>query len=101
MSEAAKVPEHRIRKEKPTLRDMPVGETWTVWATAVRVIDGRCYLIPEETDREDGLLPRVHVHRNAAGYHVLVRDPATDFLVSTQRAEDLIPVATFTEAETL
>jgi hypothetical protein len=99
MSEAANIPEHRIMKPRPTLRDMSVGETWLVWFTALKVIGGRCYLNPNEEKRSMMSGSTIRVHRNEAGYHVLVSDPAMEFLESGLPAEDLIPVATFTEEE--
>ena len=96
----ARLPENMIRKAKPELRDLPIGETVFVEATAMRVVeDLSCFLLPTiPFHSEKSIFNLLSVRRDAVGFHVAVLGRCTwDTDSALDVVKDWIPVASIVE----
>lgn len=96
---AAKVPDHRLRRPKPTVvRDMPIGEEWYILFTDIVVRDG-CAWVDAAAARTSGGFNRVRLRRDGDGLHLTIEDDELWFTETPPGKEDLLPVLSITEVK--
>lgn len=97
---AAKVPEHRLRRPRPTaIRDLPIGDEWYILFTDVVVRDGRAWVDAAAAQMSAGL-NRVRLRRDVDGLHMTIEDDALWFTEAPSVGKmDLLPVLSITEIQ--